>query len=111
LASAPGPWLFPNGRGERRNTTSFATMISGFILRETGIQMNVHLFRHLAAKLHLEAHPEDIETARRVLSHSSTTTTLRSYADLENTSAFRRYDDMIASKREQLFVPPKRRRG
>ena len=108
LASTPSRWLFPSGRGEHRSTTPFATMISEFILCETGIKMNVHLFRHLAAKLHLEAHPEDIETARRVLGHSSTTTTLRAYADLKTASAFRRYDDLIASLRGPLARPGRR---
>jgi len=109
VAPAPGPWLFPSERGERRSTVSFATTISRFILHETGIKMNVHLFRHLAVKLHLGAHPEDIETARRVLGHSSATTTLRAYADLKNASAFRRYDELIANMREQQSVSPPRR--
>ena len=84
LSPAVSPWLFPNDQGACRNTTAFASALSHFVMRETGIRMNVHLFRHLAAKLHLEVYPEDIETARRVLGHKSATTTLRSYAEVKS---------------------------
>ena len=67
--------------------------------------MNVHLFRHVAAKLHLDAHPEDIETARRVLGHRSMTTTLKAYAETKTAAAFRRYDGMIATLRERSQMP------
>ncbi len=110
LTSTAGPYLFPNGQGKQRSITPFAQAICVFIKRETGIKMNVHLFRHFAVKLHLEAHPEDIETARRVLGHKSTTTTLRAYADLKTASAFRRYDALIANLRAQPAVPVRRAR-
>ncbi len=103
------PWLFPNAAGKRRSTVSLARSACRFVLRETGIQMNVHLFRHLAVKLHLEAHPEDIETARRLLGHKSVTTTLRSYAETRTAAAFRRYDAVISRWREPSLVPPRRR--
>jgi integrase len=111
LASTVGPYLFPNRQGEQRSTAPFAKAICEFILRETGIKMNVHLFRHFAVKLHLEAHPEDIETARRILGHKSTITTLRAYADLKTASAFRRYDALIANLRAQPAVPVHQRRS
>lgn len=66
--------------------------------------MNVHLFRYLATKLHLETYPEDIETVRQILGHRSITTTLRSYTDIKTAAAFRRYDDIIAGLREQSRV-------
>jgi integrase len=101
LSPGSSPWLFPNDVGERRDTTAFATEIVAFVLRETGIQMNVHLFRHLAAKLYWEKYPEDIETVRRMLGHKSITTTLRYYAEMKSTAAFRRYDEVIRGLREQ----------
>jgi integrase len=101
LTPAPSPWLFPGYGGKRRHPEAFARLISEFVLRETGIRMHVHLFRHLAVKLHLEAHPEDVETARRILGHKSLRTTLRAYADVKNATAFRRYDELIATLRER----------
>ena len=114
LTPVPSPWLFPGYGGKRRHTEAFARLISEFVLRETGIRMHVHLFRHLAVKLHLEAHPEDVETARRILGHKSLRTTLRAYADVKNATAFRRYDELIATLRErsrQRAPAPRRRRA
>jgi integrase len=108
LSAGPSQWLFPNDDGMRRSTTSFATMLCRFVLRETGIRMNAHLFRHLAAKPHLGAHPEDIETARLTLGHKSSATTRRFYAEMKSAAAFRRYDDVVQSWREQA-VPVRQR--
>ncbi len=102
LSSSAGPWLFPDAKGERRSTAAFSQAISKFVLRETGIKMNIHLFRHLAVKLYLEVHPEDIETARRLLGHTSSATLLRSYAELRDDHAFRRYDNVISDRRARL---------
>ena len=101
LPDAENRWLFPNPEGKRRSEVAFATAIKAFIKRETGLVVNVHLFRHIAAKFYLEENPADIETVRRVLGHSSTATTLRAYADVQTASAFRRYDDVIASLQQQ----------
>ena len=95
LAGTPGPWLLPSDTGVRRSTLSLAVAIGGFIARETGLQMNVHLFRHLAVKLLLQAHPDDIETARRLLGHRSSATTTRAYADFKTSAAFKRYDAIV----------------
>jgi integrase len=97
LTPVPSPWLFPGYGGERRSTVCFSRYISKLIWRETGIKMHVHLFRHLAVKLHLEAHPEDLETARRLMGHKSLKTTLRAYFNMKNTVAFRRYDEVISN--------------
>ncbi len=98
------PWLFPGYGGRRRHPEAFSRQISEFVLRETGIRMHAHLFRQLAAKLYLEAHPEDLETVRRIFGHTSLRTTLRSYTDIKTAAAFRRYDDMIASRRAQALT-------
>jgi integrase len=110
LSSTPSPWLFPNDEGGRRVTERFSTDIGDFILREIGIKMNVHLFRHLAVKLHLDAHPEDVETARRLLGHKSLSTTLSAYADMKGASCFRRYDAMIAGLRQDALSGGRHRR-
>jgi integrase len=98
--ASPGPWLFPGPTG-RRNTTTFSKLISNFVQREVGIRLNVHLVRHVAVKLHLDEHPEDIETARQLLGHRSSTTTLRSYAELRTDQAFLRYEQTISALRDQ----------
>ena len=99
ICSVPSAYLFPNSDGTRRNTVSFSRAISIFIERETGIKMHAHLFRQLAGKLHLDAHPNDLETVRRVLGHTSTTTTARHYAEQRTGQAYEQYDRTIAKGR------------
>ncbi len=106
-----GPYLFPGRGGARRNTIALSRAISIFIQRETGITMNVHLFRHWCAKLHLEEHPQDIETVRQVLAHTNTSTTLQNYAYLDNRRAFKSFDATIERLRSEAtrIVPLNRK--
>jgi integrase len=109
LCDGPSRALFPGKGGAIRNPSGFGQAISKFILRETGLVMNPHLFRHLAAKLVLERRPEAIEIVRRLLGHKSVATTLKFYAELKQEIAFREYDAMIADLLAALEAPPKAR--
>jgi integrase len=113
LWAEAGPYLFPGRTGGRRDTTAFSQAISKFIHRETGIEMNPHLFRHWCVKLHLEANPNDIETARQLLGHTSSRTTQRSYADLKTDRAFKTYDATLERHRAaaEAITPLKDRPG
>jgi integrase len=104
LSDVPSPWLFPNDEGGRRVISRFSTGIKEFLRDETGIEMNVHLFRHLAMKLHFAAHPEDLESGRRVLGHKDPATTLRFYTELKSPAAFERYDATIAGLRQAALA-------
>ena len=106
LTPVASPWLSPGYGGRQRSIDRFSAQISDFVLRETGVQMHVHLFRHLAVNLHLDANPEDVETARRLLGHKSLRTTLRAYADMKTATAFKRYDEMISGLRERSRKQP-----
>jgi site-specific recombinase XerD len=102
LTSGQSPMLFPNSEGGKRSPSSFGRGISQVILRETGIKMHPHLFRHAAAKFHLEANPEDIESVRRILGHKSIDTTTRVYADMKTAAAYRRYDSVVEKLRGEI---------
>lgn len=104
--SGPSMHLFPGRHGGCRALGPFSTDISEFILKQTGIVMHTHLFRHLAGKLYLDANPNDIETVRRLLSHKSTNTTLRSYTSLTGTHAIERYDRLVTSLRSSMPKGP-----
>ena len=92
-------YLFPNRAGGPRDAGQLSAAISKFILRETGLHMHVHLFRHLAGKLHLDANENDLETVRRVLGHRSSETTARYYTEQRTAGAFRAYDKTIGRLR------------
>ena len=57
--------------------------------------MTTHQFRHLAAKLYLDAHPGDYETVRQLLGHKNVATTMRFYHELSSMMANRRYGEII----------------
>ena len=101
LSSQPSTLLFPNPNGRRRNTTRFSVQISAFVKAETGLLMNVHLFRHLAVKLYTEACGGDLETMRRLLGHRNLTTTERSYSEMRSKPAFDRFEKVIEALRTE----------
>ena len=113
LISSPSPWLFPGEAGERRCSSGFGAQISAFVAKEAGVTMTVHQFRHLAAKLYLDRHPDGFETVRRLLGHKSSTTTERFYGELESILATKRYGEFLERllAETEAKIPAKSRRG
>lgn len=108
----PSPYLFPNPRGQLRNRDGLAVQLTGFIERETGLRMNMHLFRHLAVKIILEHDPSHMEVARQILGHSSRRITERAYAEFRADSSFDTYSaalDKIRTNRPKGGPPPRGR--
>ena len=83
LIGTPVPWLFPGRKGARRPSGGFGQQLTGFLAKEAGVVMTPHQFRHLAAKLYLDRHPDGFETVRGLLGHKSIETTMRYYRELE----------------------------
>jgi integrase len=88
-------FLFPARRGGPKTPAELAAQIKRTIRQETGIDLNAHAFRHLAALLFLREYPGEYETARQFLGHKSITTTVRAYCGLEQADALRRLDALI----------------
>ncbi len=96
VGKAPGDWLFPKASsGGHRSPGSLANQMVCFIQRETGLEVNAHLFRHLAGMLYLMRFPGQYEVVRRMLGHKSIDTTINFYTSLESKWALRRYDETI----------------
>lgn len=94
------PWLFPRPDGTGPvDTSTLSTRLSQRVLKETGIAMNAHLFRHLAVMLWLEANPGSYEAARRLLGHSSASKTISVYSGLETLSVFEALGNIFETKR------------
>jgi integrase len=99
LCPAGTPWLFPRRDGsDHLNLTHFAERIMKRIRLETGLVMNMHLFRHLAAKIWLAEHPGQYEVVRRLLGHSNTSQTFNLYCEFEAGVATRRFSQLISKK-------------
>ena len=77
-----------------------AKKLTETIRRGAGVEWNPHLFRHLAAKLWLDAEPGQYEALRRILGHSSVSTTLDAYAGFEAGSAIQRLSEIIEARKK-----------
>jgi len=108
LTDEPSPWLFP-GRspGEHKAVITLGEQVKAHVFKATGLHMNLHLFRHTAAKLYLDAMPGGYEVVRRLLGHKSSDTTVRFYAGMESKSASRHYDDVILQLHRDLKEQPR----
>ena len=102
--SRPETGWFPGRDGGHKTTTVLRCQITGTILQETGLEVNPHLFRHIAAKLHLEANPGEYEVVRRVLGHTDIKTTTDFYAGAEGTAAARHFDQTILGLRKRTAM-------
>jgi integrase len=94
---APSNFLFPSKNGSCVSCGVLGQGISQVTQKYVGVEINPHLFRHIAAKLYLDRNPGDYETMRRVLGHTSLSTTVKFYAGMETAAATRRFDEALLS--------------
>ncbi|MHC4984146.1 MAG: tyrosine-type recombinase/integrase [Planctomycetota bacterium] len=96
-------WLFPGvAPGQPKTEMGIREQLCGAVRKHTRIIVNPHIYRHIAAFFYLEAHPEDYETVRRLLGHTSINTTITFYAGFERHSAVRRYNEHLLDRRLEL---------
>ncbi len=100
LARGGSTYLFPNTTGGAKTPGSLSVQIQTFVRREAGLILNVHLARHLSAKLYLERNPGDYPTVQMLLGHKDLQTTLRAYVGMESQHAIGRFDKMMADMLE-----------
>jgi integrase len=101
LAPAGSTALFPGKGGGPKVAAGLAEQIFDTIHSYTGMRINPHLFRHIAAKLYLDANPGGYEVVRRVLGQRSINTTVRFYTGLETAQAVRHFDATILRLRKE----------
>jgi integrase len=102
LAGPGSPWLFPGMNGRPKTRELFGDQVSKHVYKATGLRVNLHLFRHIAAKLYLDRNPGGYEVCRRILGHRSMETTTRFYAGMETAAASRHFDEEILKLRHSL---------
>ena len=99
LLTREGSALFVSRNGRTKLPDQLSTQIQKFVKEEAGIDLNVHLFRHLAAFVFLRTHPGEYETVRQLLGHKDLATTVAFYSGFERAEAFRRYDAILERHR------------
>ena len=103
LAASDSAWLFPGrGGGAPKTASSLHDQIKRCIAARCGLRFNPHLFRHLAAKITLDANPGAYGQVQRILGHKSINTTMSYYTGAETQAAFRHYDALVMKTRGDL---------
>jgi len=106
-------WLFPDEGGTHVSSRLLSARLSNFILRYTGLRMTVHMFRHFAAEMLLEAMPNGHEVVRMLLGHTSAETAHLYYIRRNMSKAVKLFSDHILKARQErcLRTSPGRRRS
>jgi integrase len=105
IASGDNRALFPGPGGGAKSEHTLAGQITKTVFRFVGIKVHVHLFRHVAAKLHLDQHPGEYAVVARALGNRSIDVTAAHYTGLETTAAVRHFDKTILSLRHRSPRP------
>ena len=96
--------LFVKADGTPKNQWSVAWLIRTCLKKRAGIELSSHQFRHLSAKVLLDAQPGNFETVRQLLGHKSLTTTVGAYAGIDSRRAGRHHqrlvEEALAAKKE-----------
>jgi integrase len=103
--------LFVTQKGKPKTQETLSQQITETLAERVGIHMTPHQFRHFAAMLYLEEHPESFQNVTDLLGHSWGKTTLI-YAGSSTRRASRAYGSHVLEKRQALQVKRHaRRRG
>jgi integrase len=100
--------LFVNVDGTPKTQWAIARLIRIYLRKRAGISASSHQFRHLSAKVVLDAEPGNFETARQLLGHKSLRTTVEAYAGIDSRRAARHHQRLVE---EALATEKPRRRS
>jgi integrase len=87
--------LFVNVDGTPKNQATVSCLATTYLRKRAGIVLTPHQFRHLSAKVVLDAGPGEFETVRQFLGHKSIKTTVGAYAGLDSRRAARRHQYLV----------------
>lgn len=105
----PPDAVFVKWTGRPRGQAAITDAIEKAILKHLGVRLTPHQFRHLVAKIILDANPGAYELVRQMLGHKNTKTTTNFYAGIDTRRAGRAHADLIMQLREKGIS--RRRRG
>jgi integrase len=87
--------VFVTNKGKPRVQPSIALAITKTVRRNLGIKLTPHQFRHLAAKITLDANPGAFELVRELMGHKNMQTTTNFYAGIDTRRAGRAHSKLI----------------
>ena len=80
------------------------------VRKHLGVKLTPHQFRHLAAKIILDANPGAYELVRQMLGHKNMKTTTNFYAGIDTKRAGRAHADLLLKLRDDSLRGRRRRR-
>jgi integrase len=87
--------LFVTIHGTPKSHATLACLMRTYLNKRAGIVITAHQFRHVGAKVLLDAEPGSFETVRQLLGHKSLRTTVASYAGIDSRRAGRHHAHLI----------------
>jgi integrase len=91
--------LFVNVDGSPKSPSTVACLIVQYAKRRAGITLTPHQFRHLSARVLLDAEPGSFETVKQVLGHKNLKTTVGAYAGVDSRRAARHHQQLVEQAR------------
>jgi integrase len=101
--------VFVSSTGKPRTQAAITVAITKTVLRHLGVRLTPHQFRHLAAKINLDANPAAYELVRQLLGHKNMKTTTSFYTGIDTRRAGRAHADLIMKLRETRLGLRRRR--
>jgi integrase len=102
--------LFVNVDGTPKSQATVAWLITTNLKRRAGIVLTAHQFRHLSAKVMLDAEPGSIENVRQFLGHKNYKTTTNFYSGIDSRRAGRHHQNLIERALEDQKPAGRRKR-
>jgi integrase len=95
-------WLFPGQKRQIKNSRTLSLQVTQRVMKDTGLRITVHQFRHAAAAIFLKHRPGQYELVRQMLGHKNIQTTMSFYVGLENIQATEIFGDIIKQRLNKL---------
>jgi site-specific recombinase XerD len=95
--------LFISRNGRVKSPAALGTQVQAFIKAQTGLYVNIHLFRHLAGYIFLLHNPAQYEPVRQLLGHKDLRTTTNFYTGLEDEAVFKSYSAILERLMTEIF--------
>jgi integrase len=87
--------VFVTIKGTPKSQATVGYLVSSYLKRRAGIILTAHQFRHLSARVVLDAEPGAYETVRQHLGHKNTKTTTGYYAGINSRRAARHHHRLV----------------
>jgi integrase len=103
--------VFVTWTGTLRTQGAITTAIERAVAKNLGVKLTPHQFRHLVAKIILDANPGAYELVRQMLGHRNLKTTTNFYAGVDTRRAGRFHAELLMKLREVRFSRQRRPRA